>query len=198
MNSIEHSNSTKDINRGTASPKESFKDVRQQVTTRKPNPMALYDWLDDNVRKLEGLTALVRSPDLTQIERRIIVTLITADVHNRDMVSKLADKGTNSIQDFEWQQVLRYYWDISHEEAYIKQISAHIYYGYEYIGATSRLVITPLTDRCWITITSALHIHLGASPAGPAGTGKTESTKDLAKGLGTQCVVFNCSEQIEY
>ena len=56
------------------------------------------------------------------------------------------------------------------------------------MGATSRLVITPLTDSFWITITGVINIKLGANPAG---TGKTESTKDLAKAIGMQYIVFN-------
>lgn len=53
-----------------------------------------------------------------------------------------------------------------------------------------------MTDRCWITMTSALYMKLGASAIGPAGSGKSETIKDLARYLGRFCLVFNCSQQI--
>ena len=75
-------------------------------------------------------------------------------------------------------------------------ISRCIQLRYEYEGASGCLVITPLTDRCWMTITGA-YIYVLRKSVGPAGTALTESSKDLAKVL-LQCIVFNCSDQIGY
>ena len=150
-------------------------------------------WYESMVAQLQDLTELIRG-ELTPIERRTIVALVTQDVHYRDIVETLKNDQVDNANDFKWQQQLRFYFRNKICEA--RQVNATLPYGYEYLGATTRLVITPLTDRCWMTITGALHIQLGAAPAGPAGTGKTESTKDLAKALGRLCVVFNCSEQI--
>ncbi|KAL0216161.1 hypothetical protein P9112_008345 [Eukaryota sp. TZLM1-RC] len=156
----------------------------------------LHQILKSNTNFLNQLSSVVQG-NISELHRNAIVALITISVHNRDIVQDMIDEEVGSVNDFGWTKRLRYYWSSDHDTCEVRQTNTYFTYGYEYLGCTGRLVITPLTDKCYITLTSALHNKLGGAPAGPAGTGKTETVKDLAKALGRLCVVFNCSEQID-
>ena len=167
------------------------------ILAMEKTPDALAKWYDENVSMVRDLVATVRMK-ISKLERKVIVALVTTDVHARDIVEEMRDAKVSKLTNFMWMKQLRYYWDTDVNDTIVRQSNARFTYGYEYMGCTSRLVITPLTDRCWLTITGSIHLKLGAAPAGPAGTGKTESTKDLAKAMGMFCIVFNCSDQIDY
>ncbi|XP_004857611.1 dynein heavy chain 9, axonemal isoform X1 [Heterocephalus glaber] len=158
---------------------------------------AMKDYYKKQVAQLKTLITMLIG-QLSKGDRQKIMTICTIDVHARDVVAKMIAQKVDNAQAFLWLSQLRHRWDDEARHCFANICDAQFLYSYEYLGNTPRLVITPLTDRCYITLTQSLHLTMSGAPAGPAGTGKTETTKDLGRALGIMVYVFNCSEQMDY
>ncbi|NXX93579.1 DYH9 protein, partial [Centropus bengalensis] len=158
---------------------------------------AMKEYHKKQVTQLNTLVTMLLG-QLSKGDRQKIMTICTIDVHARDVVAKMIAQKVDNAQAFVWLSQLRHRWSDEEQHCFADICDAQFLYSYEYLGNTPRLVITPLTDRCYITLTQSLHLTMSGAPAGPAGTGKTETTKDLGRALGIMVYVFNCSEQMDY
>ena len=149
------------------------------------------------ILQLTNLVKLTRNP-IGSGERKRVMCMITLDAHSRDSFGKLLAEKAFEPSHFAWQSQLKQRFRPETNDAAVQILDGEFMYDFEYLGNGSRLVVTPLTDRIYVTATQALHLCMGCAPAGPAGTGKTESTKDLACAQGICCYVINCSPEHDY
>ena len=97
---------------------------------------------------------------LSKLAKISVNALIVIDVHAKDVVGAMVASRIEDKNAFEWVSQLRYYWYKAEgdemEQMWCKCVATTFPYGYEYLGNTGRLVITPLTDKCYMTLMGAL------------------------------------------
>ncbi len=153
---------------------------------------------EDYTAKIQELVGQARDEDekLTDSERRELASLIMLNSRNREVLERLQTLDVHETSEFEWQSELRYY-PLKAGEVACRIFSGARNYGFDYLVDGSRLVVTPLTVRCYRTLLSSLSQYMGGAAEGAPGIGKTETTKDLGKALGKCCMVFSGSAVLQ-
>lgn len=117
-------------------------------------------------------------------------------IHQIDVIGQLTRSKVKDKGEWAWFKQLRF--TRKAEDIGITMANASFIYTFEYQGNAAKLVHTPLTDKCYLTLTQAMHMGFGGNPYGPAGTGKTESVKALGQAFARQVLVFNCDEGLDF
>lgn len=171
----------------------------EALQTRKDRKQAFISKGKEIQEIMDVLQRLCVSDIKSKLIRIKIETLVTIHVHQVTLYANLQEQALKGAikddTDFEWQKNTRMYKDAEKGDIKISICDVNLFYQYEFLGVKERLCITPLTDRCYITLSQALGMNYGGAPAGPAGTGKTETVKDLGRTLGIFVVVTNCSPE---
>jgi dynein heavy chain len=162
---------------------QAFRDINDPT---QPNPHAMKEYADKQVDQLKALIRLTQTK-LNKSDRTRVMVCITMDAHSRDIVQGMVRDDVHEVSHFQWHSQLKHKWRIPPPTASFRSRDTHLRgdygeraeiaicdailpYDYEYLGNGPRLVITPLTDRIYVTATQALNLKMGCAPAGPAGT----------------------------
>lgn len=140
---------------------------------------------------------MIRGQKLGLLQRRKFELLIIQKVHNKDFLLNQQMRGDAEEEQFEWHNQLRFYYS-EVKTLHIKVLSGKCNYGFDYIGTSERLVLTPITDRCFASLCAAMNMCKAGAVLGAAGVGKTETVKELSKQLGMQTVTVNSYDCSEY
>ncbi|WAR07684.1 DYHG-like protein [Mya arenaria] len=126
--------------------------------------------------------------------------MITTSQFLRDALDNLCQRKLREVSDFEWRRCMRcYYQPVGEErmEPLIWILDTSYQYGNEFYGMSPGVALTPVTEKCFLTMSQALQRHQGSSVTGPVGSGKTETIKGLANVLGQFLAVFQCSDETD-
>ena len=142
-------------------------DCQEALNRAKQDDTAMESAMKKVTAMLSELVVLT-TRELSKLARRSVETLIVTLVHQKEVFDELVRKEVKDPTDFGWMQQARFFYKRDIDTAIISLMNVDFEYAYEFLGVKERLCVTPLTDRCYITLSQALGMFLGGAPTGHA------------------------------
>ncbi|CAL1527205.1 unnamed protein product [Lymnaea stagnalis] len=142
------------------------------------------------------------SDEPMKIKHRVrLEAMITQSTYLKDILENMCHRKLRETTDFEWRRSVRCYLQPDPASADVKPVpriwilDSHYEYGKEFYGTEPGVSPTPVTEKCFLTMSLALKQMMGALLVGPVGVGKTETVKGLANILGNFLGLFQVSKE---
>lgn len=151
-------------------------------------------------RSVVKITDVLKEAENLQEERKLKGVLVTL-IYLRDVTEKLQARNCGDLESFEWLQYLRWYWNGDELALWVKQGFATIGYGWEYCGGgDGNMVMTPITEKCFLALTTAIGFQMGGyiHGGGRCNGGKQETLKELGRQLGKYVLNLTVGSNTEY
>jgi len=146
----------------------------------------------------ETTSAVGTSADQTRFKLKMSA-LIVMDIHHRDIICALIDAHVCDSSDFEWTVHLRYYFHGDRPGGLgTRCLHSTLQYAYEYLGggARNRLVLTPLTLRCFRAIFCSLEAYVGCTLFSVSAAGSSSTLGALSQAVASRLVTFDCTSRV--
>lgn len=166
--------------------------LTQEQSTSQLEEMA--SKLEALLQELVELLGANSTPELRTKLSNVVVLISHQKEITNSLYKNLQREKVSGAQNWNWLIKLRTVFE--NGDFSLKSLDWSNSYGFEYQGNAKRLVITPQTDKFYVAACQALKNGRGFAPTGPAGTGKTETIKDLANQCGRSTIIINCSPEL--
>lgn len=93
----------------------------------KGNHRAMKEYLGELNKQLDDLVLKVRE-NLSKNDRTKFRTIVTVDVHARDIIENFVRDSIADAQEFEWESQLRFYWLRDPDNVYVSQCTGRNYF----------------------------------------------------------------------
>ena len=130
-------------------------DTQSALTSSKTDKSIMSKNMKKTDAILKEMITITVKTSLTKIQRTNLETCITVHMHQKESTEDLLKKKIKDPTDFEWLKQARFYWREDRNTVIISICDVDFQYSFEYLGVKERLVVTPLTDVCYITLSQA-------------------------------------------